>query len=180
MSAALRGRRGPGRASSSACWCWPAVLVFVGANAHLVYVAVTSQPDCVDHVRQGEAGNGTFRAAKSACSPRSPIMTSSIPAVVPPLRPDSAYKRGLPAAAAFELAGGGMARPRGAAGTSLAYGFGVFIVSVVIVAGLFASAGLHPVSGLRRLHGRRTDPRHRPLREEPAASPPARRRASPA
>ena len=45
------------------------VLLLIGANAHLVYVALTSQPDCVDHVRQGEAGNGAFRAAKSACSP---------------------------------------------------------------------------------------------------------------
>ena len=45
------------------------LLLLAGANAHLVYIAVTSQPDCVDHVRQGEAGNGTFRAAKSACTP---------------------------------------------------------------------------------------------------------------
>ncbi len=51
----------------------------IGANAHLVYVAVTSQPDCVDHVRvgdakrgdaeKGDAEKGSFRAAKSACSP---------------------------------------------------------------------------------------------------------------
>ena len=46
-----------------------ALLLLAGANAHLVYVAVTSQPDCVDHVRQGSAENGSFRAAKSACSP---------------------------------------------------------------------------------------------------------------
>jgi len=54
-----------------------AVLLLVGANAHLVYVAVTSQPDCVDHVREGDANKaqvqgqvqGSFRAAKSACSP---------------------------------------------------------------------------------------------------------------
>jgi hypothetical protein len=46
------------------------LLILCGANAHLLYVAVRSQPDCVDHVRQGEAGaSGTFRAAKSACSP---------------------------------------------------------------------------------------------------------------
>lgn len=35
-------------------------LVFVAANAHLVYVAATSQPDCV-------AEPGAFRAAKPAC-----------------------------------------------------------------------------------------------------------------
>ena len=50
-----------------------ALLLLVAANAHLVYVAVTSQPDCVDHVRQGDAGKGqvqgSFRAAKSSCSP---------------------------------------------------------------------------------------------------------------
>ena len=51
-----------------------ALLLLVGANAHLVYVAVTSQPDCVDHVRPGDvergnAENGSFRAAKSSCSP---------------------------------------------------------------------------------------------------------------
>ena len=46
-----------------------ALLLLAGANAHLVFVAVTSQPDCVDHVRQGDAGQGTFRAAKSSCSP---------------------------------------------------------------------------------------------------------------
>ncbi|MCB1413561.1 MAG: hypothetical protein KDJ76_10575 [Xanthobacteraceae bacterium] len=44
----------------------------IGANWHLVYVAVTSQPDCVAHVRPGtgEAARTTvFSAAKSACSP---------------------------------------------------------------------------------------------------------------
>lgn len=47
------------------------VLLLVVANGHLVYVAATSQPDCVDHVRQGEAGTqARFSAARSACSPR--------------------------------------------------------------------------------------------------------------
>ena len=46
------------------------VLLLGAANAHLVYMAVTSQPDCVAHLRQGdEAASGSFRAAKSACSP---------------------------------------------------------------------------------------------------------------
>lgn len=45
------------------------LIVFVAANAHLVYVAVSSQPDCVAHVRHGQ-GNGTtsFSAATSSCS----------------------------------------------------------------------------------------------------------------
>lgn len=33
------------------------------ANAHLVYVAVSSQPGCVAHVDDGK----TFQAAKPAC-----------------------------------------------------------------------------------------------------------------
>jgi hypothetical protein len=47
------------------------LLVFVAANGHLLYVAMTSQPDCVAHVRQGE-GNGMqerFSAARSSCTP---------------------------------------------------------------------------------------------------------------
>lgn len=43
-------------------------LVVLGANAHLVYVAVTSQPDCVAHHRLGAAVDGSFSAAKSACT----------------------------------------------------------------------------------------------------------------
>lgn len=38
----------------------------IGANVHLVYVAVGSQPDCVPHAKvAGEPG--AFRAAKPAC-----------------------------------------------------------------------------------------------------------------
>lgn len=40
------------------------IAVFVAANAHLIYVAVTSQPDCVPH-QKGEGG--LYQAAKSAC-----------------------------------------------------------------------------------------------------------------
>jgi len=47
------------------------LLVLFAANGHLVYVAMTSQPDCVDHIRHGEADGkqNRFSAAKSACSP---------------------------------------------------------------------------------------------------------------
>jgi len=46
------------------------VVLVLAANAHLVYVAVTSQPDCVAHLKQGDARHSdSFRAAKSACSP---------------------------------------------------------------------------------------------------------------
>lgn len=37
-----------------------------GANAHLVYVAFQSQPDCVAHLKTA-GGDGGYRAAKSAC-----------------------------------------------------------------------------------------------------------------
>ena len=44
-----------------------AVLLFAGANAHLAYVAFSSQPECVDHLKTPEPGTGRFRAAKSDC-----------------------------------------------------------------------------------------------------------------
>ena len=55
---------------------WAAVgaglLLLLIANSHLVYMAVTSQPECVAHVRQGEgsAKDGKFSAARSSCTPR--------------------------------------------------------------------------------------------------------------
>ncbi len=42
------------------------LLLFAGANAHLVYVAFQSQPDCVGHLKAAGDGDG-YRAAKSAC-----------------------------------------------------------------------------------------------------------------
>ncbi len=65
---------GAERGSGSACRNWrlisaaivtAAVLVFVAANTHLVYVAFASRPDCVPHAK--EAGGTTYRAAQSAC-----------------------------------------------------------------------------------------------------------------
>lgn len=44
----------------------PALLLFAAANAHLVYVAVQSQPECVAHLKFGGEAAG-YRAAKSAC-----------------------------------------------------------------------------------------------------------------
>lgn len=44
-----------------------AVLVLLGANAHLVYVAVVSEPDCVAHLKEKGEAAGQFRAAKPAC-----------------------------------------------------------------------------------------------------------------
>ena len=48
--------------------------LLIGANAHLVYVAFASRPDCVPHAKapasHGPALNGEppiYRAARSAC-----------------------------------------------------------------------------------------------------------------
>jgi hypothetical protein len=38
--------------------------IFIAANAHLLYVALRSQPDCVPHEK--ESGNG-MRAATPSC-----------------------------------------------------------------------------------------------------------------
>ncbi len=48
------------------------LLLLIVANSHLVYVAMTSQPDCVAHVRtgMGDGSRGTFSAAQSSCTPR--------------------------------------------------------------------------------------------------------------
>ncbi|HMR30278.1 MAG TPA: hypothetical protein PKA13_05125 [Geminicoccaceae bacterium] len=37
----------------------------IGANAHMLYVATVSQPDCVAHLKPGESGG--FAAARPAC-----------------------------------------------------------------------------------------------------------------
>lgn len=42
-----------------------AIAGLVAANGHFVYVAVTTQPDCVSH--QKTVAAGSFRAAKSSC-----------------------------------------------------------------------------------------------------------------
>ena len=44
-----------------------AVLLLVLANAHLVYVATTSQPDCVAHLKSSGEATGNYRAARSSC-----------------------------------------------------------------------------------------------------------------
>ena len=43
------------------------LLLFVLANAHLIYVAFQSQPDCVGHLKERASESGQYRAAKSAC-----------------------------------------------------------------------------------------------------------------
>ena len=43
------------------------LLICVLAGTHLVYVATTSQPDCVPHLKAPDGATGAFRAAKPAC-----------------------------------------------------------------------------------------------------------------
>lgn len=42
-------------------------LLLVAANAHLVYVAVASQPDCVAHIKTSGQDGAGFRAARPSC-----------------------------------------------------------------------------------------------------------------
>jgi len=42
------------------------LLLVAGANAHLLYVAVRSQPDCVE-TRKAAGEDQVYRAATSAC-----------------------------------------------------------------------------------------------------------------
>jgi len=44
-----------------------ATALVVGANAHLLYAALGSQPDCVTHLKVGHGQPGAFRAADPAC-----------------------------------------------------------------------------------------------------------------
>lgn len=55
------------------------LIVLAAANAHLLYAAASSQPDCVAHLRHGE-GNGTtsFSAATSSCSSKPSITTKAL------------------------------------------------------------------------------------------------------
>jgi hypothetical protein len=65
MRAAARGHRRRWIAFALALTA-TAIVLLVGANAHLVYVAVASQPDCVPHAT--DVGDGAkFRAAAPAC-----------------------------------------------------------------------------------------------------------------
>ena len=51
-------------------WVLLGLGLLFAANGHLVYVAMTSQPECVAHVRSGgPARDGSFSAAKSSCTP---------------------------------------------------------------------------------------------------------------
>jgi hypothetical protein len=55
------------------------LIVLAVANAHLLYVAVSSQPDCVAHLRRGERnGTTSFSAATSSCSSKPSMTTKAL------------------------------------------------------------------------------------------------------
>lgn len=43
------------------------IALFLIANAHLIYVAIVSQPDCVTHLKTESQAPGIYRAARSSC-----------------------------------------------------------------------------------------------------------------
>lgn len=43
------------------------VAALLAANAHLVFVAFSSQPACVSHLKLPDGSTDHFRAAKSGC-----------------------------------------------------------------------------------------------------------------
>lgn len=56
--------------SSKLFWSSVGLMVFVvviGANIHLLYVSISSQPECVAHQKLFSEASGTYRAAKSSC-----------------------------------------------------------------------------------------------------------------
>jgi hypothetical protein len=58
----------PGAALAAVLIAAAALIMLAVANFHLVYVATTTQPDCVPHVKPGESRQGTaLSAARSVC-----------------------------------------------------------------------------------------------------------------
>lgn len=63
-TAAPRSRRPRGRVLAVVLVAG-VLAVVIGANIHLVWAAISSQPECVPHARTDDGDR--FRAAKSAC-----------------------------------------------------------------------------------------------------------------
>ena len=57
------------------------LLLVIGANAHLLYVAMTSEHGCVAYVRPGEGGGpgGALSPADSSCTPQPPGLGAAHP-----------------------------------------------------------------------------------------------------
>lgn len=69
MSGTANETRRPGRINwrlTSFLIVAAGLALLAGANGHLVHVALTSQPDCVQHLKT-EGQNGAYRAARPSC-----------------------------------------------------------------------------------------------------------------
>ena len=57
------------RVTGNSRWVWIALTaaIFLGANAHLLYVAISSQPQCLRHTKDRGDQPGEFRAASPSC-----------------------------------------------------------------------------------------------------------------
>ena len=148
------------------------LLLVLMANAHLVYVAVSSQPDCVAHLRQARADAHGRQVQRGALVMYAAVMRNagrSMMIIDPDRRSASAapeiagtatLRQPTPSAGSQPVGAISPSIPRRASATAC----WSFSCPVVIVGGLFAiGLGLHPVSGVRRLHGGRPDARHRSL-----------------
>jgi hypothetical protein len=70
VSAASTGQAVPGRRNwrlISVAVAAAVLAVFIAANAHFIYVAFSSQPDCVPHAKAASTDGGALRAAESSC-----------------------------------------------------------------------------------------------------------------
>lgn len=50
-----------------AWWGLVAAAIFLGANAHMLCIAIDSDPGCVAHLKETGSAPGRYRAAKSSC-----------------------------------------------------------------------------------------------------------------
>jgi hypothetical protein len=74
--------RQDGRSRAAIRWLVAAgLLLVIGANAHLLYVAMTSEHGCVAYVRPGEGGGpgGALSPADSSCTPQPPGLGAAHP-----------------------------------------------------------------------------------------------------
>ncbi|OED36438.1 hypothetical protein AB833_27920 [Chromatiales bacterium (ex Bugula neritina AB1)] len=65
-SDALAARTGKGRLNKTWVAIGVAIVIFLYANGRMVYLAVTSQPECVPHLKEYKDGAGPM-AARSSC-----------------------------------------------------------------------------------------------------------------
>ena len=173
----MTGRRQDG--SSGLCWRGSSrravLLVVAAANAHLVYVAVATQPDCVAHLKEAGVHGRSYRAAKSRLLRLLPVMHEAgerhmsetdrsygLLSETSTSRRRATRRGSAPAAqACARLAQGGLARPDGPAGPQPGLWHRGLRDHPVLPGRCSPRAGLHPVPRHRRLHDRRPGAGHR-------------------